>query len=389
MALAGVRVLDLSRLLPGSFCTQLLGDLGADVIKLEQPGEGDGGRHSDPKQGDVGAIFLLISRNKRSLTLNLKAPEGKELFLRLVRTADVVFETFRPGVMERLGLGYERLAEENPRLVYASLSGFGQEGPYRDRAGHDLNYLALAGIIGLNGAAASGPVPPAVQVADLGGASLVAMGILAALLARERTGRGQRVDASLFGAAMAWLPTLASSLFATGRSPQLGEPVLAGGLPHYAVYATLDGRYVTLAALEPKFLQAFLEKVERPELLPLAYGSTDERQQLRTELAALFALRTQAEWEALLSDVDTCFAPVRTVQEAVDDPHVQACGMISAVTHPRLGIIPQLGVPLALSDTPAAIRRPPPDLGEHTAEVLAEVGVDAARLADLKARAVT
>lgn len=388
MALDGLRVLDLSRLLPGSFCTQLLGDLGADVVKIERPDGGDPGRHFDPKQGGVGAVFLLTNRNKRSLTLDLKAPEGRALFLQLAESADVVFESFRPGVMERLGLCYETLCAANPRLIYATLSGFGQVGPYRDRAAHDLNYLALAGIAGLNGSPDSGPVPPAVQVADLGGASLATIGILGAVVARQSTGRGQRVDASLFGSAIAWLPTLAAGLFADGRSPERGEPLLAGGLPQYGVYATRDGRHVTLGALEPKFLEAFLVRVGRVELLPLAGGTGEQRTALRAELEALFATRTQAEWEALLDDVDTCFAPVRTLREALDDPHVRASGMIGEVVHSRLGAIPQLGVPLALSDTPGRIRRPPPELGEHTAEVLAELGVNAARLAELRARAV-
>ncbi len=387
-ALVGLRVLDLSRLLPGAFCTQLLGDLGADVVKIEHPVGGDPGRHFDPKQDGVGSVFLLTNRNKRSATLNLKAAEGKSLFLQLVERADVVVDSFRPGVMERLGLGYDELCALNPRLIYATLSGFGQAGPYRDRPGHDLNYLALAGIAGLNGSGPSGPVPPAVQVADLGGATLAAIGILAAVVARERTGCGQRVDTSLFGAAVAWLPTLAATLFGDGHSPKLGEPRLAGGLAEYAVYRTRDGRHVTLGALETKFLAAFLERVGRPELLPLATGLPEEQATLRSELTALFLSRTQSEWETLMAGVDTCFAPVRTLEEALSDPHVRANGLVASVEHTRLGTIPQLGLPLVLSHTPGSIRRPPPELGEHTAEVLAEVGVDAQRVAELKAGGV-
>src|SRR5438270_4360279 len=229
----------------------LLADLGADVIKIEEPNGGDPARHYSPTRGDTGSVFLLVNRNKRSITLDLKAAEGRDLLLRLAERADVLVESFRPGVMDRLGVGYAVLAERNPRLIYATLSGFGQSGPYRDRAGHDLNYLALAGVLGYNVGHDRQPVPPAVQVADLGGGTLAAVAILAAVVSRQQTGRGQAVDVSLFGAAVAWLPTLIASLFSQGRALAPGEPTLAGGLPQYGVYQTADGRCVALGALEP------------------------------------------------------------------------------------------------------------------------------------------
>jgi crotonobetainyl-CoA:carnitine CoA-transferase CaiB-like acyl-CoA transferase len=254
------------------------------------------------------------------------------------------------------------LAERNPRLVYASLSGFGQTGPYRDRAGHDLNYLALAGIIGLNAPRGGAPIPPAVQVADLGGASLAAVGILAALMARQRTGRGQCLDVSLYAASLAWLPTLFATYQAEGRAPEPGEPHLAGGLPQYGVYETNDGRYVTLGALEPRFLEAFLRAVGREDLADL------RGEALRAELRAVFARRTLAEWVDAMKDVDTCFAPVNTLAEAVQDPQAQALGMFTSDG--------QLGSPFALSETRPSIRRRPPRLGEHTRDILRELNVD-------------
>lgn len=372
--LQGVRVLDLSRLLPGPYCTQLLGDLGADVIKVEEPAGGDPARHAAPLLDGVGAIFLHVNRNKRSLAVNLKAAEGREILLKLVDQADILVESFRPGVMDRLRLGYPALRERNPRLVYASLSGFGQTGPLRDRPAHDLNYLALAGIIGLNAPRDGQPIPPAVQIADLGGATLAAVGILAAVVARDRTGLGQAVDVSLYASAVAWLPTLLGVYQAEQRSPRPGEPPLSGGLPQYDVYPTSDGRAITVGALEPKFYANLLEAIGRPEL------SDQPPDQARTELRAVFASRTQAEWVALLSEVETCFAPVNTLEEALAEPQARASGLLI-----EDGGRTQLGPPFAYSETPASVRRPPPELGEHTLEVLAEVGIhadEARRLAD-------
>jgi crotonobetainyl-CoA:carnitine CoA-transferase CaiB-like acyl-CoA transferase len=273
--------------------------------------------------------------------------------------------------MDRLGVGYEVLAERNPRLIYASLSGFGQSGPYRDRAGHDLTYLALAGVLGYNVNAVGVPVVPAVQPADLGAGTLATVAILAAVVSRQQTGRGQAVDVSLFGTAVAWLPTLIAALFATGRALPPGEPMLAGGLAQYDVYTTADERSIAIGALEPKFLANFLAAAGRPELMPLAAQPAV----LRAELKTLIAGRTLAEWLACLDGVDTCIAPVNTLAEALDDPQAQALGLFTSVEHARLGTLSQLAPAFSFSDTPAGIRRPPPDLGEHTAEVLAEFGL--------------
>jgi crotonobetainyl-CoA:carnitine CoA-transferase CaiB-like acyl-CoA transferase len=294
-----------------------------------------------------------------------------------------VVEGFRPGVMQRLGLDYAVLAARNSRLIYASLSGFGLTGPYRDRPAHDLNYLALAGVAGYNVGRDGQPVPAAVQAADLGAGSLAAVAILAAVVARGQTGRGQSVDVSLFASAVTWLPALIAPLFSGGQALAPGEPPLSGGLAQYDVYATTDGRWVTLGALEPKFLENFLDAVGRPELVQVR-----DRDVLRAELRAIFASRTFGEWSASLRDVDTCFAPVNSLEETLSDPHVRATGMFTTVQHPRLGEVPQISPPFALSATPAAVRRPPPELGEHTREILEQVGVSAEEVNTLAERGV-
>jgi crotonobetainyl-CoA:carnitine CoA-transferase CaiB-like acyl-CoA transferase len=309
--------------------------------------------------------------------------------LHLVERADVLVESFRPGVMERLGLGYrEVLAPRNPRLIYATLSGFGQSGPYRDRPGHDLNYLALAGVLGYNVDRQARPVPPAVQVADLGGGTLGAVAILAAVLSRQHTGLGQAVDVSLFGSAIAWLPTLIAGLFSQGSAPAPGQPPLAGGLPHYGVYATADLQHVTLGALEPKFLLNFLERIGRPELAPLATGDRAQRERLHAELTVIFASRTRDAWTDDLAEVDTCFAPVNTLAETLADPQVAALGLFTSVDHRRLGPLPQISPPFSFSATPASVDRPPPELGEHSAEILGELGLSAAEITSLAARKI-
>jgi alpha-methylacyl-CoA racemase len=360
-ALAGLRVLDLSRLLPGGFCSLLLADFGADVIKVEDMGMGDYVRADEPS-------FLALNRGKRSIRLDLKHKAGREAFLRLTRTADVVLESFRPGVMDRLGVGYERVREENPGLVYCAITGYGQDGPFAARAGHDMNYLARTGLLGLTGEPDGPPVQAAGQIADIGGGALMAaFGILAALRERDRSGEGQLVDVSMTDGALSWLAMVAARHLADGEVPRRGGTELAGGLICYRPYRCADG-WVTLGALEPKFWKAWCAGVGREDLAERQFdpvGSDTHR-----EVEAVFAERTRDEWEAFGEEHDCCLEPVLALDEALRSELVRAREMVVEVDQARL-----LGTPVKLSRTPAdPARAGGPAIGADTDPVLAEAG---------------
>jgi alpha-methylacyl-CoA racemase len=370
-ALVGLRVLDLSRLLPGGFCSLLLADFGADVIKVEDTGMGDYVRADEPS-------FHALNRGKRSVRIDLKNAAGRDAFLRLVRTTDVVLESFRPGVMDRLGVGYARLREENPRLVYCAITGFGQDGPYAQRAGHDMNYLALTGLLGLTGEPDGPPIQAAGQIADLGGGALMAaFGILAALRARERSGEGQFVDVSMTDGALSWLAMVAARYLADGRLPRRGEDQLAGGLICYRPYRCADG-WVTLGALEPKFWRAWCEGLGREDLADRqfeAVGSDTHR-----AVEAVFAERTRAQWRAFNDEHDCCLEPVLGLDEALESELFRAREMVVEVDDARL-----LGTPVKLSRTPAdPARAGGPAIGADTDPVLAEAGYGAEEIGALR-----
>jgi alpha-methylacyl-CoA racemase len=388
--LSGIRVLDLSRLLPGGYASQLLADFGADVIKVEEPGSGDYGRHMPPYgPSGMGLAFLAVNRNKRSLTLNLKSEEGRSIFLRLVRSADVLLESFRPGVMARLGLGYEQLREIRPELIYCAISGYGQDGPYSQRAGHDLNYLGYAGLLHYNRDQQGRPVMPPTQLADLAGGGLMAViGILTALIGRSQTGQGRLIDVSMTEGAMALLPLAMSSYLTTGQAPQPGRSPLDGGLPCYNIYETRDGGYITLAALEPKFWHAFCTRIGHLELLPFHTPvGPEERKQAIAILQSIFKTRTRDEWLAELADLDACVGPVYSLEEALSDPHAQARGVahLSAIAGETLGTLRPLP---RLSDTSPEERYQPPQLGEHSAAILSELGYSQEEIAAFRARGI-
>jgi crotonobetainyl-CoA:carnitine CoA-transferase CaiB-like acyl-CoA transferase len=386
--LAGVTVLDLTRLLPGPFCSQLLADFGADVVKVEDCGEGDYARWSEPRVAGAepsaaSAFFASLNRNKRSIRVDLKHPDGVAALLELASSADVLLESFRPGVLDRLGLGHDALLARNAALVICPITGYGQDGPYRDRSGHDIDYLAATGVLDLCGDA-DAPALPAVQVADVGGGALLAaVGVLVALRHRDRTGEGQVVDVSMAHGALAWLGPLAARA-ALGEAPRRGQLALGGGVACYRVYRCADG-FVALGALEPKFFAAFCAAIEREDLLERQFdppGSTGHR-----ELEREFAARSREQWAAIAARHDCCLEVVRSLEEALDSDLVRERGMVveleQAGAERPLAV---LGNPLKLSRTPADhARRPVPSLGAHTEEVLAEAGFDGERIAALLA----
>ncbi len=380
LPLSDIKVLDLSRLLPGGFCSLLLADLGAQVLKVEDTGMGDYIRWGPPfygsddqqELGTRSALYLSLNRGKRSVRLNLKTDAGREALLRLVESHDVVLEGFRPGVLDRLGVGYERMREANPGIVYCAITGYGQDGPYTQRAGHDMNYLGLIGLLGLSGARDGAPVQAGGQIADIGGGGLMAaLGIMAALHERQRSGEGQLVDISMADGALSWLAMVAGSYFCDGRVPQRGADQLTGGVLCYFPYEASDG-WITCGALEPKFWAAFCNGVDRPDLIEKQFESPGG--DAWREVAEVFRSRGRDEWLAFNDEHDCCIEPVLDVGEALDSDLVRERGMVVEVEQPQLGTVRQLGLPVKLSRTPGDPTRPAPAFGEHTEAVLREVG---------------
>jgi crotonobetainyl-CoA:carnitine CoA-transferase CaiB-like acyl-CoA transferase len=374
-ALEGVRVLDLSRMLPGPYCSMMLGDLGAEVIKIEEPKIGDPTRHTRPLVDGKSAAFAQVNRNKKSIAIDLKQPEGRGLFLKLASTADCVLEQFRPGVVDRLGIGYQAVSEINPRIVYCSLTGFGQDGPHRERSGHDLNYLALSGVLSLTTDERGKPIIPGVQVADLAGGMIAAFAILAALLARERTGRGQYLDVSMFDVMVSMLPIPAAHHFAGTTIPVGGKYVLSGAYPFYNVYETSDQKFMTLGALEPKFWANFCRAVGREDLIARQFDDGERRENLFEEVRTIFKSRTHSEWIESMRGADCCCEPVLSMTEVFSHAQTRAREMVRAAGRESLSVTDQLGFSYKLSDTPPRESSPAPALGEQTDELLAALGI--------------
>jgi alpha-methylacyl-CoA racemase len=388
--LDGIKILELARVAPAEMPGMMLADMGADVLKIETPGHAEAG---DP-QADRRATFAFVNRNKRSMTLNMKAPEGQEVFRALAAHADVIVEGFRPGVMKRLGADYDTVRAFNPRIVYCSLSGFGQDGPYRDYPAHDMNYLSLAGVLGLIGEADRKPAIPLNLVADYAGASLHgALGIMLALFARERTGRGQHVDVSYLDTTLSLLAATPNMrfLFSDGLAPRRGGGFLGGSYPYYAIYETRDGKLLTIGCTEPWLWENFCRAIGRPDMARFARKSDQfvrsanaEEEAARQEIEAIIKTRDRDDWYEYLAKADVCVGKVYDPEEVIRDPQVLHRNMVVDVAHPRHGRVRQFGTAIKLSETPGGARTAAPATGEHTDEVLRELGYAASRVADFR-----
>lgn len=388
--LAGITVLDLSLQLPGPFCTLMMADHGADVIKVDEPEPRVRNPFSAEDAPGLSPSDRYLNRGKRSLTLNLKTDEGKEIFRTLAEDADVVVEGFRPGVTERLGVDYATLSARNARLVYCSISGYGQTGPMRNVAGHDINYISHAGILGMCGRAGDAPAIPPVQIGDLfGGAMMALSGILMALVSRQATGKGRWVDVSMTDGSLAMLAFHAVAGLAGAPNPERGNMILTGMFPCYETYRCADGGYVSLGSLEAWFWKGLVSALGRDDLAGLQYAVGEEGARVKGELATIFAAKTRKEWERFFDGKDVCFSPVLDLSEALSHPNAAARGMVVAVESPLGGTDRQPGRPLKFSKpaggwtAPAPPRRAP-RLGEHDEEILKGIGYTAGRIAELR-----
>jgi crotonobetainyl-CoA:carnitine CoA-transferase CaiB-like acyl-CoA transferase len=373
--LDGIRVLDLTRLLPGDYCTMLLGDLGAEVIKVEEPKLGDYIRWVPPLINGQSVSHLMLNRNKKSIKLNLKSEKGKEIFYKLAERSDVVIECFRPGVVKKLGIDYEAVNKVNQHIVYCSMSGYGQDGPYRDLPGHDVNYIGYGGVLGITGPSGGAPVIPGVQIADLTTGLMAVTAILAAVLAREKIGKGQYVDVSFLDAVASLIVLPAAFYVGDGKSPKRGEWLLNGGFPCYSVYEAKDGKYITIGCLEEEFWANLCRALNVTDFTRYQYTTDNTKlKEMFQTLKKIFKTRTLKEWIKFLAEEDVPCGPVYDMDEVFKDPQILHRKMVVEVEYPSVGRIKQLGMPMKFSKTPCEIRSPPPSFGEHTEEILKWLG---------------
>ena len=398
LALEGIKVLDFCRNAPGMFCTMVLADLGADVLMVERPMDETRSAYEKIVAGIDGpederrhAAFNALQRNKRSIGLNLKETEAQNIFHQLVETADVVVEGFRRGVMDRLGAGFQTVRSINPRTVYCSVSGYGQDGPYSQMAGHDINYISFAGALGLIGPEDGKPAIPLNLIADYAGGGLCgAVGILSALMARERTGNGQYVDIAMSEGVLYMLSGLISDVLSRGIKAERGGNRLNGGAPYYNVYKTKDGGYFSIAAIEPWFWENLCRALEREDLLPHQDATGAKKAEVEQALAEAFLTKTRDEWFETLKDQNISAGKVYSLEEALDDPHAQQRGMVLEIESRDVpgGKVRQVATPIHLSETPGNVRHLGSVTGQHTSDVLKELGFDPAAVADLTRRQV-
>ncbi|MGA3683095.1 CaiB/BaiF CoA transferase family protein [Pseudomonas graminis] len=376
--LSSLKVLDFSTLLPGPFASLLLADMGAEVLRIESPTRPDLLRELPPHDHGISASHAYLNRNKRSLALDLKRPQAIEVIKRLVADYDIVLEQFRPGVMDRLGIGYEALKAINPRLIYVAITGYGQTGPYRNRAGHDINYMAVAGLASHTGRQDGGPLPLGVQVADVAGGSLHGViGLLAAVVARHQTGQGQYVDVSMTDCAFSLNALAGAGYLAAGVEPERETQMLNGG-SFYDYYRSRDGRWFSSGGLEPAFLHGMCAALGRPELARLGLSFAAEQQaSLRRELEIEFERRSSDELEALFGGIDACVEPVLSFSEATQHPHIQARQMLAQVPRGDGSAQLQMACPMKFSEGLPAPRHIGVAVGAHSAQVLAEAGFSA------------
>jgi crotonobetainyl-CoA:carnitine CoA-transferase CaiB-like acyl-CoA transferase len=386
--LDGVRILDFSRLLPFNYATLLLADMGAEVLKIEEPILGDYMRWAPPILKKENAVFLMLNRNKKSMKLNLKTEKGREIVRKLVEKYDVVFETFRPGVMEKLGLGYNELKKINPKIIYCSTTGYGQVGPYIDKPGHDINYISVAGILGVTGRHTGAPVIPGIPIADMSSGVFSALAIVSALLARERTGRGQYIDVSMTDAVLTFnvlhIGTYISgySLGEEGTLSTLGESA------YYNVYETKDQEFIAFGNIEGKFWANFCKIIGREDLISKQFVSKSEEKKILSEVREIMRTKTRDEWLKLMEGQDICVTPVYSIGEVIQDTQLRHRKMFIEVEHPVEGKTLHVAFPLKFSETPATIRTPAPLFGQHTKEVLKELGYNEEEIENLEKEGV-
>jgi len=394
-ALEGIKVIDLSRYAPGPYCTMILADLGADVIRVEEHGPLTGRRAEQARGAPITPEQTgwlendhpanSLNRNKRSIALNLKTEGARQALYKLAETSDVLVEEFRPGVTKRLGIDYETLSQINPRLIYCAITGFGQDGPYRDRVGHDINYISIAGALSYIGPKGGPPIIPGNLLGDFAGGGMHgAIAILAALIARGKTGKGQFVDVAMLDGVVSLINTMLNWSLATGHVPKPGDHVNTGAFPFYNVYETSDGKYVTLGSIEPWFWSNLCRALGCEDFIPYQWDTGTKRDEIFAYFREIFKTKTREEWFQVLGEGDIGIGKVNSLDEVASDPQIQHRHMFVVVEDPKVGKVRQVGIPFKLSATPCKILRPTPVFGQHTEEVLQGLGYTKSQIKNLR-----